>query len=57
MVVGNEERGAIGGTSLSITSHLSSTSSGLASVDLTKELLDEESRKKSKVQCSDSRVS
>ena len=48
MVVGNEERGAIGGTHLSITSHLMSTSSGLAGIDLTQETLDEKSREKLK---------
>ena len=35
MVVGNEERGAIGGTPLSITSCSSSTSSELANIELT----------------------
>ena len=48
VVVGNEERGAIGSTSLNITSHSSSTSSGLASIDLTQETMDEESREKHK---------
>ena len=44
VVIRIEERGATGGTSLSITSHSSSTSSGLAHIDLTQEMLDEESR-------------
>ena len=48
MVVGNEERGAIGGIPLSITSHSSSTSSLLANIDLTQKMLDEESREKLK---------
>ena len=48
MFIGNEQRGAIGGTLLSITPHSSSTSSGLASIDLTQEMLDQESREKFK---------
>ena len=48
LVVGNEERCVIEGTPLSITSHSLSTSSGLASIDLTQEMLDEESREKLK---------
>ena len=46
MVIGNEERCAIGGTPLSITSCSSSASSGLANIDLTKEMLDEASKEK-----------
>ena len=46
VVVGTEERGAIGGTTFSITSCSSSTSSWLASIDLTQESLDEETREK-----------
>ena len=46
MVIGNKERGAIGGTPLSINSHLSSTSSRLANIDFTQDILDEESREK-----------
>ena len=37
VVLRNEERGATGGTHLRITSDLPSTSSGLASIDLTQE--------------------
>ena len=48
VVVGNEERGAIGGTPLSITPCSLSISSGLASIDLTQEMLDGESREKLK---------
>ena len=48
MVIGNEERGAIGGTFWSITSHLSSASSGLANIDLALEMMDEKSREKFK---------
>ena len=48
MVIGNEERCAVGGTPLSITSHSSNTSSGLANIDLTQEMLDKESRGKLK---------
>ena len=48
MVIGNEERGAIGGTLLSITSHSSSTSSRLPNIDLAQEMLDEESKEKLK---------
>ena len=44
LVIKNEERGATGGIPLSITSCSSSKSSGLASIDLTQEILDEESR-------------
>ena len=47
MVVGNEGRGATGGTPLRITFHSSSTSSG-TSIDLIQEMLDEESRGKLK---------
>ena len=49
VVVRSEERGATGGTPLSITSHSLSMSSGLASIDLTQEMLDEKSREKSKM--------
>ena len=52
VVVGNEERGAIGSTSLSITSHSLSTSSELANIDLTQEMFDEERREKRKVRVS-----
>ena len=48
VVVRNEERGTTVGTPLSITSHSLSTSSGLASIDLTWETVDEESRDKLK---------
>ena len=48
VVVGNEERDAIGGTPLSITSCPSSTSSRLANIDLSQETLDKESREKLK---------
>ena len=44
VVIRNEERGATADTLLSITSLSSSTSSGFASIDLTQETLDEESR-------------
>ena len=53
IVVKNEEKGATGGTPLSMISHSSSTISRLASIDLTQETLDEESREKLKVKCSD----
>ena len=46
MAIRNEERGSTGGMPLSITSHSSSTRSGLASIDLTQEMLDEEKRGK-----------
>ena len=45
MVAGNEERGAIGGTLLSITSCSSGMSSGLTNIDLTKETSDVESKR------------
>ena len=45
VTIGNEERGATGGTTLSITSCLLSMSTGLASIDLTQKMLDQESRK------------
>ena len=45
-VVANEERGATGGIPLSISSCSLSTSNRLASIDLTQEKLDEESRGK-----------
>ena len=48
VIVGNEERSAAGGTPLSITSHSSRMSSGLANINLTQEMLDEESREKLK---------
>ena len=48
MVARNEETGTTGGTPLNITSHSSSMSSGLASIDLTQEMLDEDSREKLK---------
>ena len=48
MFIGNEERGAIGGTPLGITSCSLSTSSGMANIDLTQEILDEKSREKLK---------
>ena len=48
VAVGNEERGATGGSSLNIISCSSSTSSWLASIDLTQETLDKESREKLK---------
>ena len=48
VVIENDERGAVGGTHLSITSHSSSTSSGLANIGLTQEMLDEECRDKLK---------
>ena len=57
VVVGNEERGAIGGTPLCITSYSSRTGSRLANIDLPQETLDEESRENSKVIQGDSRVS
>ena len=44
VIIKDEERGAIGGNPLSITTCLSSMSSGLANIDLTQEMLDEESR-------------
>ena len=50
MVVGNEERHAIRDTLLSITSHSLSTRSALASIDLTQEMLNEESREKTQRQ-------
>ena len=43
-----KKKGVTGGTPLSFTSHSSSTSSWLASIDLTQEMLDEESREKLK---------
>ena len=46
MVIGNEERSAIG--ALSITSHSSNTSGGVANIDLTQEMLDEENKEKLK---------
>ena len=49
MVIGNEERGAIGGTPLSITSCSSSTSTGLANIDLTQEMLMTKTGRNSKV--------
>ena len=48
VVIRNEEENATRGTPLSITSHSSSMSSGLASIDLTQEMLDDESREKLK---------
>ena len=48
VVMRNKEKGVTAGNLLSITSHLSSTSSGLASIDLTQKTLDEESREKLK---------
>ena len=49
MVIGNEERGTVRGTPLSITSHSSSTSSRLAKIYLTQEMLEEQNREKLKV--------
>ena len=43
-----EERGAVGGTPMSITSHSLRMSSELANIDLTQKALDEESREKLK---------
>ena len=46
VITGNEEKGAIGGTPLSITSHSSSMNIGLGSINLTQEMLNEESGEK-----------
>ena len=48
MVIGNEKRDDVGGTPLSITSHSSSTSSRLANIGITQEMLDKESKEKLK---------
>ena len=45
VLVGNEERGATGGSPLSINSTLFSMSSGYTIIDLTQDMLDEEEGK------------
>ena len=57
MVIGNEERGAIGGTPLGITSCSSSASSRLANIDLTHEMLDAVSKEKLKGKINKSMIS
>ena len=56
VVVGDEERGPTGGTLLSIGSWLLNTCSGLASIDLTQEMPDEESRENLRDKMNDSKV-